>query len=64
MSSDIRCPKCGNHMQVMPDTEYQLYDVHTIDVICPVCLHVERMDVLIVKEGDRCLTRRHGTTRT
>ena len=49
-------------MQIMPDTEYQLYDVHTIDAICPVCLHTERLDVLVVKESDRCLTRRRGTT--
>lgn len=64
MTAEIRCPKCGNYMQIMPDTDYQLYDVRTVDAMCPVCLHVEKLEVLVVKEGDRCHTIRRGTTHT
>lgn len=39
-------------MRVMPDTEWQLWEVHTVDAICPRCLHVERIKTIIVKRED------------
>lgn len=43
------CPKCGHRMRIVPEREYQLWDVHTVDAICPNCLHVETIDVVTAK---------------
>lgn len=40
---DHTCPKCGAVMRVMPETDWCLRDMRTIDAICPNCLHVERL---------------------
>lgn len=53
MECEITCPKCGERMRIMPDTEWQLWEVHTVDAICPRCLHVERIKTIIVKREDR-----------
>lgn len=33
-------------MRYVPEREYQLWDVHTIDAMCPRCLHVEKVSVI------------------
>lgn len=39
------CPKCGRQMELVPWSEWRLGERHTIDAICPNCLHVERIDL-------------------
>lgn len=39
------CPKCGHRMELVPWSEWTLGERHTIDAICPNCLHVERLEV-------------------
>ena len=41
-------------MRLVPESEWQLFDVRTVDYICPNCLHVERVKVIVLekKEGD------------
>lgn len=46
----MTCPKCGHDMRIMPEREYQLFEIHTIDAICPSCLHVERLDYIALRE--------------
>lgn len=47
---EMRCPKCGNVMHMVPESDWQLYEVRTVDYICPVCLHVERVKTIIIGE--------------
>lgn len=35
-------------MRIVPETEWQLWEVHTVDAICPNCLHVERIETIVV----------------
>lgn len=37
-------------MRYVPEREYQLWDVHTIDAICPRCLHVETVSVIEIED--------------
>ena len=45
-----RCPKCGNVMHMVPESDWQLYEVRTVDYICPVCLHTERVKTIAIGE--------------
>lgn len=47
------CPKCGHRMRLMPDTEWSLWELHTIDAICPNCLHVERIETIVAERARR-----------
>lgn len=42
-------------MRIVPETEWQLWEVHTVDAICPNCLHIERITTMLVeaKREDR-----------
>ena len=44
------CPKCGAQMELVPWSEWRLGERHTIDAICPECLHMERID-LAARDG-------------
>lgn len=44
------CPKCGETMRVMPDTEWSLFELHSIDYMCPNCLHTERHKYVVAIE--------------
>lgn len=48
-AEEMYCPKCGGRMLLLPDSEYQLYEVYAIQYVCPNCLHLEEV---------RCLTLR------
>ena len=48
-----RCPKCGNNMQMIPDSEWQLHGLWSVDYICPVCLHVERVKCVKAEKEDK-----------
>lgn len=47
------CPKCGERMRLLPDTEWQLWELHTIDAICPNCLHVETIETIVAERARR-----------
>lgn len=53
MECEVTCPKCGERMRVMPDTEWQLWEVRTVDAICPRCLHVERIKTIVAERAKR-----------
>lgn len=50
------CPKCGERMCLLPSSEWSLWELHTIDAICPNCLHVEIIETIVVeraRKGDK-----------
>lgn len=49
----MTCPKCGGEMKAMPESDWQLYEVRTVDYICPNCLHVEQVREIMVESVRR-----------
>ena len=47
------CPKCKHKMLVMPETEWSLWEQYSVDAICPNCLHVERVRMILVERARR-----------
>lgn len=47
---EIPCPKCGQMMHLVPDSQWHLYDVRTVDYMCPNCLHVERVKGIALRK--------------
>lgn len=50
---NLTCPKCGRQMRLLPDTEWQLWELRTIDAICPNCLHVEQFETIVAERARR-----------
>lgn len=50
---DIDCPKCGERMVEAPGGDRRLGEVVTVEYICPRCLHVERLEGIVVREDRR-----------
>lgn len=50
---DLTCPKCGRQMRLLPDSEWSLWELHTIDAICPNCLHVEHFETIVAERAKR-----------
>jgi len=50
---NLTCPKCGEAMRAMPYSEWHLWEVRTVDYICPNCLHVEQVREIMVKRARR-----------
>lgn len=50
---ELTCPKCGSQMRLLPDTEWSLWELQTIDAICPNCLHVERFEFIVAERARR-----------
>lgn len=48
------CCKCGHKMRAIPESEWHLFELASIDYICPNCLHVYRVEYLVEE-------RRRGT---
>lgn len=44
------CPKCGERMLLLPDTEWSLFELHTVEMICPNCVHVEVIETIVARE--------------
>ena len=44
-----RCPKCGQTMRIVPETEWTLWEKYTVDAICPNCLHTKRIEAIILE---------------
>jgi len=53
MDLEIICPKCGERMVVMPDTSWSLWELRTVDAICPNCLHVETIETIVAERSRR-----------
>lgn len=47
----MRCPKCGEDMLKIDDSVWRLYEVRTVDYICPNCLHVEKVKTIALRKG-------------
>lgn len=47
------CDKCGHEMLLAPSSELTLHDVKTVQLICPNCLHVRDVEVIVV-QMERC----------
>lgn len=47
------CPRCGHDMRVMPETDWTLHGMRTVDAICPNCLHTERIWAIEARREDR-----------
>lgn len=45
------CPKCGERMVLLPDTTWSLWELHTIDAMCPNCLHVETILTIVAERA-------------
>ena len=41
---ELKCPKCGEKMEYLYDTEWSLWSHYEIDAICPNCLHVQHCE--------------------
>ena len=39
-------------MEFVPFTEWSLHGVHSVDFICPNCLHVEHVEVIEAERED------------
>lgn len=52
VDAGIECPKCGRGMLVIPDSDWQLDGYATIGIICPNCLHTDRVDMDVIENGD------------
>jgi len=50
VETDVVCPKCGERMLLLPDTDWSLYELHTVEMICPNCVHVETIETIVVRE--------------
>lgn len=50
IETDTTCPKCGERMLLLPDTDWSLFDLHTVEMICPNCVHVETIETIVVRE--------------
>lgn len=46
----MRCPKCGNDMLKIDDSVWRLYEIRTVDYICPNCLHVEKVKTITLRK--------------
>lgn len=42
-------------MRYVPERDWQLYEVRTVDYICPVCLHVERVKTVAIEGEDNAV---------
>lgn len=61
MSNSVKCPNCGEEMRLMPDSDWQLFEVRSVDYMCPRCLHVERVKSIVIEgEETSCHTRQAG----
>lgn len=38
-------------MEALPDTEWSLFELHSIDYICPNCMHVERHEYIVAERA-------------
>lgn len=38
-------------MLKMDDSEWHLYELRTVDYICPSCLHVEKVKTIALRKG-------------
>lgn len=47
--TEVVCPKCGNKMKMVPESEWTLWEVRTVDYICPNCMHVEKVRTIKIK---------------
>jgi hypothetical protein len=45
------CPKCGEKMVLLPDTTWSLWELHTIDAMCPNCLRVEKVVTIVAERA-------------
>lgn len=48
---EIPCPKCGQMMRLVPDSQWRLFEVRTVDYLCPNCLHVEQVKAILVERA-------------
>ena len=53
VETDAVCPKCGERMLLLPDTEWSLYELHTVEMICPNCVHVETIETIVAERAKR-----------
>lgn len=49
VETDTICPKCGERMLLLPDTEWSLFELHTVEMICPNCVHVETIETIVAR---------------
>lgn len=53
VETDTICPKCGERMLLLLDTDWSLFELRTVEQICPNCLHVERLETIAVERARR-----------
>jgi len=49
-TEEIACRKCGEAMLPVSDSVHRLFDVVTIEYICPNCLHVEKRTYFVARK--------------
>ena len=40
-------------MLLLPDTDWSLYELHTVEMICPNCVHVETIETIVAERARR-----------
>ena len=50
---DTTCPKCGHEMRMVPESDWHLYELASVDYICPNCMHVERHEYIVAERARR-----------
>ena len=51
VETDTICPKCGERMLLLFDTEWSLFELHTVEMICPNCVHVETIETIVAERA-------------
>lgn len=53
VETDTICPKCGERMLLLPDTDWTLFDLHTVEMICPNCVHTKTIETIVAERAKR-----------
>jgi len=47
-----RCPKCGEPLYLLPDRDWTLGDVRTVDIICANCLFTDTITTVVARKQE------------
>ena len=53
VETDNICPKCGERMLLLPDTDWSLFELHTVEMICPNCVHIKTIETIVAERARR-----------
>lgn len=45
----VACERCGHDMLYVPEADWTLFELRTVEYICPNCLHVKKVTGIVLK---------------